>query len=91
MSDKTKDELVEENAKLKQQIRATTEKLKVAEATKPKNAKPVVRIGGKHYEVRGGIATATGSISRDELAKNEKLCIELINKGSELLREVKTT
>lgn len=90
MSEKTKDELQQENAKLRKQLEATTEKLQVAEATKGKNAKPVVKIGSKHYEVVSGVATASGRITRDELAKDEKKCAELINKGSELLREVKT-
>lgn len=84
------EQLAKENAKLKAQLEATTEKLKVAEATKGKNAKPVVKIGSKHYEVVSGISNAQGSINRQQLAENIELCTELVAKGSGLLREVKT-
>lgn len=90
MSEKTKEQLAEENSKLRKALAETTEKLQVAEATRGKKAKPVVKIGGKHYEVVSGLANSQGSISREDLAKNEELCAKLIANGSELLREVKT-
>ncbi len=90
MSEKTKEQLSEENSKLRKALAETTERLKVSEATRGKTAKPVVKIDNEHYEVVGGLANSQGSISREELAKDEAKCRQLIANGSELLRKVKT-
>ena len=77
-----------ETEKLKQQVEELTKALKVAEATKPKNAKPIVNIDGVAYEVVGGEKTQKGDVSREDLAKDQKRCAELVAKGSGLLRKV---
>jgi hypothetical protein len=51
-----------------------------------KNAKPIVKIGSDHYLVRSGVAGANGQpISREDLAKDTKLCAQLIASGGVLL------
>jgi hypothetical protein len=86
---KTIDQLEQENAKLKQQTKELSKKLSVVEATKPANAKPIVEVGGKSYQVVSGLRTKKGDITRAALAADEKLCKELVAAGSGLLREVK--
>lgn len=89
MSDKNKEQLAEENKALREKLAKSQEALKVAEATKGKNAKPVVKVGGDHYEVVGGELLNGKRTTRDELAANEKRCTELVAAGSGLLRKVK--
>lgn len=74
--------------KLKGQVAELTTQLKVAEATKPKNAKPVVHIDGTAYVVVGGERNANGTCSAQELAENKERCAQLVRKGSGLLRKV---
>lgn len=73
---------------LKAQLKATTEALKVAEATKPKNAKPTVEVEGAHFEVVSGERRNGKVTTRDELAKDLERCAELVRMGSGLLRKV---
>lgn len=74
---------------LKAQLKKTTEALRVAEATRPKNAKPIVELEGEHFEVLGGERRDGKATTRDELAKDLERCAELRRMGSGLFRKVK--
>jgi hypothetical protein len=71
-----------ENAELRGTVKDQAEELQVAEATKPKNAKPVISNGGERYTVDHGVRIKTKTYTRDELAKDQALCAQLIAKGS---------
>jgi septal ring factor EnvC (AmiA/AmiB activator) len=88
MAEKTKEQLERENQILQDKLSKTSAKLKAVEATRPKNAKPIVELDGKHYEVIGGERTQKKVLTRDELAKDTQRCRQLLAKGSDLLREI---
>jgi hypothetical protein len=73
---------------LKKQVSKLTNELKVAEAQKPKNAKPVVTIDGENYVVVAGERRNEKVGTAQELADNEARCRELIASGSGLLRKL---
>jgi len=76
---------------LKEKLEQATAELKVAEATKAKNAKPVVKVGNDHYVVRSGVIGPNGqAISREDLAKDTKLCAKMIAGGSSIFKKVQT-
>lgn len=82
-------QLEKENKELQRRLAQSQEALKVAEATKGKGAKPVVKLGADHYEVVGGELLNGKRCTREELAKNEARLKELHAAGSGLLRKVK--
>lgn len=88
MAAKTLEQLEAEVRKQREIIKQQATALKVAEATAPKKAKPVVVIDGEHYVVLSGERTSRGITTREELAKNPGRLKELKNAGSGILEKV---
>jgi cell division septum initiation protein DivIVA len=86
---KSNEQLLEENKALREQVAELTEQLKVAEATKPRDAKPVIKIGNRHYEVVSGIRTNAAVLTPQQLAADIARCTTLVEQKSGLLREIK--
>lgn len=81
-------QLEKENAELRGTVREQAEDLKIAEATKPANAKPIVKIDGAAYRVNHGLRTQTKEISIQDIVNDQALCRSLIAKGSSALSAV---
>lgn len=85
---KTLEQLEAENRKQREIIKQQATALKVAEATAPKNAKPVVTIDGEPYKLLAGERTARGITPLADLAKDTKRLRELKEAGSGILEKV---
>lgn len=72
---------------LQDQLTETTEKLRATEATKG-NPFPVKKLKSGSYQVNGGIRHEGVVLSPAELAENDELCQELVEKGSGLLTKI---
>lgn len=75
------------------ELEADIQELNKALAESESNSKtvsdnPVVKVGRKEYQVIGSLRSATGVLSKEEIAEDEKLVASLVEKGSGLIVEL---
>lgn len=76
--------------KARSQVKDLTEQLQVAEATKGSKL-PTVKVDGKPYIFTGPRARVNKvPMTAEDVAKDEALCKELVDKGSGWLKRVET-
>lgn len=83
------DAALKENSKLKGKVKDLNEELKVKDATAPKDALPIVKVGGVfHQFVSPKFKVGKEVVTAADAAKNPELCAQLVAKGSGVLPPV---